>query len=86
VATASQGKGTESGVPPGECVRWGCSSQYCSDPSEVSGAMSTCEWKEEYRCAQLMNCGRDADKRCVLTATPDSEKCFAEIKGAKPEL
>lgn len=76
--------GDPSEAPPAsDCVRWGCSNQLCGDAAEVSGAISTCEWKEEYRCAQLMACGRDAEKRCALSATPESEKCFAEVKGAK---
>lgn len=72
--------------PAEECVRWGCSNQFCGDPKEIGGGMSTCEWREEYRCAQLMACGRDAEKKCALTPTDESEKCFAEVKSAPPEM
>lgn len=88
---ASAPSTSEKAAEPGgegatECVRWGCSSQFCGDPKEVSGAMSTCEWKEEYRCAQLMACGRDAEQKCTLTPTAESEKCFAEVKQTTPEI
>lgn len=67
-----------------DCMRWGCSNQNCGEPSEVKDMMGTCEWREEYRCHQLMDCKRGADKKCALSANENSKKCLTEIKANSP--
>lgn len=56
------------------CFVGGCSGQICSDQE---GAISTCEWREQYACYQSATCERQADNTCGWTSTPALDACLA---------
>jgi eight-cysteine-cluster-containing protein len=65
----------DGGPPPvAPCFIGGCSSQLCSD---APGAISTCEWREEYACYRTAACERQADGVCAWTPTPELDMCLA---------
>lgn len=58
----------------GDCFVGGCSGQLCTDQP---GAISTCEWREEYACYQTATCERQPDGQCGWTETPELTTCLA---------
>ncbi len=56
------------------CHVGGCSSQICS---EQEGAISTCEWREEYACYADATCELQPDGECGWTPTAELETCLA---------
>jgi hypothetical protein len=56
------------------CHIGGCSSQICSDRSDI---VSTCEWIDAYACYQDATCERQVDGACGWTATPELDACLA---------
>lgn len=63
-------------VPAGGCYVSGCSGQICSDSP---GAISTCEYREEYACYQSARCERQASGQCGWTPTPALSACLSAI-------
>jgi hypothetical protein len=63
----------ESVAAPGPCFKGGCSGQLCSDQE---GAISTCEWREEYACYQTATCERQGDGSCGWTETAELTTCL----------
>lgn len=59
----------------GACYTGGCSGQICSDQE---GAISTCEWREEYACYQAATCERQPDGECGWTPTAELNACLAD--------
>lgn len=57
----------------GKCYIGGCSSQICSDQE---GAISTCEYREEYACYQTATCERQSNGQCGWTNTPALRECL----------
>ncbi|NVB82282.1 MAG: hypothetical protein HOV81_28130 [Kofleriaceae bacterium] len=55
------------------CYVGGCSGQICSDRE---GAISTCEWREEYACYQSATCERQDDGTCGWTQTAELAACL----------
>lgn len=55
------------------CYVGGCSGQICSDRE---GAISTCEWRDEYACYQSATCERQPDGQCGWTQTPELLACI----------
>jgi|SRR3989338_5811295 len=60
----------------GACYVGGCSSQICSDEP---GAVSSCEYREEYACYQGATCERQADGECGWTETPELNICLNAV-------
>lgn len=60
-------------VATGGCYIGGCSSQICSDEE---GAMSTCEYREEYACYKTGRCERQTNGSCGWTQTPELTTCL----------
>ena len=60
-------------APAADCFVGGCSGQLCS---EDEGAISTCEWREEYACYQSATCERQANGSCGWTATAELNACL----------
>lgn len=54
------------------CIRSGCSGQICADED----MMSTCEWREEYRCYETARCKRQSDGQCGWTETKELTSCL----------
>ena len=43
--------------PEVKCVIGGCSGQVCTTEERAEGLVTTCEYREEYSCLKLSNCG-----------------------------
>jgi hypothetical protein len=57
------------------CHVAGCSSQLCTDRSDL---VTTCEWLPEYECFQAATCERQAATgACDWTPTPALQACLA---------
>ncbi|MGE3547217.1 MAG: DUF6748 domain-containing protein [Kofleriaceae bacterium] len=56
------------------CYVGGCSSEVCSDQE---GAITTCEYREEYACYETASCERQGDGACGWTMTRELEGCLA---------
>ncbi len=55
------------------CYVGGCAGTLCSDHE---GAVSTCEYKDEYACYQSATCERQADGQCGWTQTQELLTCL----------
>ena len=62
-----------------ECVPAGCSSQLCVSADKSSDVITTCEYKEEYSCLKLTNCGC-VDNNCQWLSNDKYNKCLEEVK------
>ncbi len=62
-----------------DCITNGCSGQLCVPESKASGIITTCEYKEEYRCLKLTNCGC-VEGKCAWATTEEYESCITDIK------
>jgi thiol-disulfide isomerase/thioredoxin len=58
----------------GECVIGGCSGQLCIE--EGDDGVSTCEFREEYRCFGFSRCERQTSGACGWTETPEFKSCW----------
>jgi hypothetical protein len=67
----------------GGCFIGGCSNQICSDQE---GAVSTCEFREEYSCYQTAKCERQADGECGWTQSSELMACLAAKTDIQVEL
>src|SRR3989344_2795818 len=56
-----------------ECYIGGCSSQICSDQSDV---VSTCEYKPEYDCYKTAMCEKQASGQCGWTQNVELTSCL----------
>jgi hypothetical protein len=56
------------------CFVGGCSGQLCT---EERGAVSTCEWREEYACYQNAKCERQQSGKCGWTPTTELNMCLS---------
>ena len=63
--------------PAAPCYVGGCSGQICSDQE---GAVSTCEYKEEYACYKTATCARQASGQCGWIQTPALTVCLDDSK------
>lgn len=68
------------------CVVAGCSKELCLSEEKARDLMSTCEWKEEYRCFQMMTCEAQANGECGFTPNEKSEACLKELPPEPPSL
>lgn len=59
------------------CKTTGCSGTVCID-EDANDVITTCEYREEYACYEMMTCERQADGECGWTASEASDSCFAE--------
>ena len=62
-----------------QCVKDGCSRQLCVDAS-LGPAMSTCEYKEAYRCLKKSRCEVQPNGECGWTDTPAYASCLRDIE------
>lgn len=58
------------------CYVGGCSGQVCSSNPN---AISTCEYKEEYKCFAYAKCEKQTNGQCGWTSTPEQKQCLANI-------
>lgn len=66
----------DSSTLSGGCFVGGCSGQICSDQE---GAVSTCEYKEEYACYKSAKCERQASGQCGWTEPLEFSMCVNAI-------
>ncbi len=64
-------------VATGKCFVGGCSGQICSGEE---GAISTCEFKEEYACYKTAKCERQSTGQCGWTQTSALNMCLAAAR------
>lgn len=62
-----------------DCATGGCSGQVCGLKGKVENIITTCEWKEEYRCYELTTCSC-INGNCVWKETDEFKKCMGELK------
>jgi hypothetical protein len=55
------------------CYVGGCSSQLCSDRTDIA---STCEWRDDYACYRTASCERQATGECGWTETAELTACL----------
>lgn len=72
----------ENPVTSGGCYSGGCSGQVCSDDP---GAVSTCEYMEEYQCYRTAICERQANGACGWTETPALTQCLMSARANMTE-
>jgi len=68
-----------------DCVIGGCSSHLCvqkTDDEVAGGFFTTCEYKEEYTCVRLTNCGC-VQGRCQWEQTDEFQECLDTTRRAK---
>lgn len=57
------------------CIKGGCSGQLCINKEDANN-MTTCEWKEIYKCYRLATCEKQANGKCGFTSNPEFTKCL----------
>ena len=63
-----------------KCAAAGCSGQVCVTEEESKGLITTCEYREEYKCLELTNCGNYGSK-CQWEQNDAYLKCLKEVSG-----
>ncbi|MBS3132551.1 eight-cysteine-cluster domain-containing protein [Candidatus Woesearchaeota archaeon] len=63
----------------GDCATAGCSGQLCVKAEDAAGIITTCEYKEEYRCLQLTSCGCN-DGSCGWAQTDEYISCLKDYQ------
>lgn len=74
--TSSSGPSSGGNTSSGQCVRAGCSAQYCVDEKEAPNIVTTCEWTEKYACYAQAVCERQSSGQCGWTDTEESRQCM----------
>ena len=60
------------------CVPAGCSKQLCINEKNAEGLITTCEYKEEYKCLEFSNCGF-YNGECEWDETAKYLECLTEV-------
>lgn len=63
-------------IVTGGCMVGGCSSQLCVDIKDEDGAVTTCEYREEYACYQTASCERQTSGQCGWTESKELNSCL----------
>ncbi len=72
-------------LPPGECFTdadcavAGCSGQLCAPKEEASDIITTCEYKDEYACLKMTNCGC-VNNKCAWAQTQGYSECLESLQ------
>ncbi|MCA9364537.1 MAG: hypothetical protein KC736_01455 [Candidatus Moranbacteria bacterium] len=64
------------------CVVGGCSGQPCVSSDDVlanGGIVTTCEYREEYRCDRSAQCERQESGECGWVQTDSLEECLERL-------
>jgi len=71
--------GCQSNIDSGiKCVPAGCSNQLCVNEDKAGGIVTTCEYREEYKCFEFSNCGY-IDGECKWEETPEYLECLEGV-------
>jgi len=62
-----------------DCLTAGCSSQLCLPRDQASGVVTSCEWKDEYRCYQESVCGCQQGK-CQWLGSENLSACLGQYR------
>lgn len=85
-AALAMGDKPQDTAPKGGCVVGGCSGQLCSDAA-AEPMMSTCEFRESYRCyAAHSSCQRQPDGQCGWTPNAALEQCLRSSDSISPVI
>lgn len=60
------------------CVPAGCSNQLCINEKDADGLVTTCEYKDEYKCLEFSNCGF-YEGECKWQETAKYLECLNEV-------
>lgn len=60
------------------CVLAGCSNQLCVS-SNTQNIVTTCEWKEEYKCYQEAKCELQKNRECGFTKDEKFRQCMKSL-------
>jgi len=58
------------------CIKSGCSGQLCVDKNINNIAITTCEWKEIYKCYKLATCEKQSNGKCGFSSNPEFVTCL----------
>jgi len=61
-----------------DCITGGCSGTICQS-KDTEPIFTTCEWREDYRCYTLINCGCDNGK-CEWQKTNEFDGCVEKAR------
>lgn len=62
-----------------DCSPAGCSSQLCIPKEKANDIITTCEFRPEYECLRLTNCGCISNK-CQWIENDDYSECLEDLK------
>ena len=65
-------------VTDNDCAPAGCSSQLCVSAKEAEDIITTCEFKEEYKCVEFTSCGCVSNK-CQWVDTQEYNDCLQRV-------
>lgn len=61
-----------------DCAPAGCSGQVCVSADKAKDIITTCEFKEEYKCLKLTSCGCVSNK-CQWKESEEYKECLEEV-------
>nr|MBI4156676.1 eight-cysteine-cluster domain-containing protein [Candidatus Woesearchaeota archaeon] len=61
-----------------DCAPAGCSSQLCVQKEKASEIITTCEYKQEYECLKLTNCGC-INNKCSWKENQEYKECIDNL-------
>lgn len=76
--------GCQNNVLPNDikCTAVGCSGQVCVTEEEAKDLITTCEYREEYKCLKFTNCGNYGNgNKCQWEQNDAYLKCLKEVSG-----
>ena len=62
-----------------DCVSAGCSGQLCAPVEQALDIITTCEFKEEYKCLELTSCGC-VNGGCAWLENEDYNACLEGVR------
>ena len=65
----------DAGTAARPCVRAGCSRELCTDKPDT---VTTCAWRDRYRCFEDAECKRQPNGQCGYTPTKKLKACLAQ--------
>ena len=69
-----ENKSSVNDIDNNDCIKSGCSGQLCVNKNE--NVMTTCEWKEIYKCYKLAPCEKQTDGKFHFTPNQEFTKCL----------
>lgn len=61
-----------------DCATAGCSGQICTSNEKTKGLITTCEFKEEYKCLKFSSCGC-VNNKCQWKESNEYSNCLEGV-------